>query len=284
MFSKQRKLYILFSFLLLAVILILLKSPFNLSDLWGIFFFLKEEAKTEQIYIPETKKEEIKESVSTESKIENNNQEFSQDNQEVKKGENKTSINQLNHFVPFISQAPLGKWDGLHEEACEETSLLMAYHFKQGDKLVLSKDAESDIQKISAFTKNIFPKKDDLNVDELKEVAKKYFSYDNLIIIDNPKAEDIEREIVNNSIIIAPIAGRLLDNPFFKNPGPLYHMLVITGFDKNNKIFITQDPGTKRGKDFKYSYDVILNSLHDFLDTKENILIGEKRILVIPKS
>ena len=37
--------------------------------------------------------------------------------------------------VPFTSQAPFGKWDAYHEEACEEASLVMIEYYLQNKKL-----------------------------------------------------------------------------------------------------------------------------------------------------
>ncbi len=128
-----------------------------------------------------------------------------------------------------------------------------------------------------------FSNKDDLNIFELKKLAEDYFKLKNLKIIENPQIKDLENELALGNLIIAPMAGRKLNNPFFKNPGPLYHMLVLSGYDRNKKIFITQDPGTKRGSDFIYSYETILEALHDFTDKKENIESGEKRILVFQR-
>ncbi len=187
----------------------------------------------------------------------------------------------INNPAPFIIQAPLGNWDQLHEEACEETSLLIAHYFLEKKKIILSKEAEEAIQKLSSYTKNVFPKKDDLTIEELKIIAEKFFNHQNWKIINNPDILTIKRELSRGNIIIAPMAGRELHNPFYKNPGPLYHMLIISGYDENKKIFITQDPGTKKGKDFPYPFEKIMVSLHDFPGQKEKIKEGEKRILIV---
>ncbi len=270
------------------------KSPFfpkNFSDLGEIFSFLKEEVgeKTEIITPINQNTSFNKESFYKETIPQNQN--INQSSQNTNSNENEKIIlkeiiipKQINHYLPFTSQAPLGEWDSLHEEACEEASLLMAHYFIKGDKLILSREAEDDLQKLIYFTKEVYPKKEDININELKEVAKQYYKYDNFEIITNPTIFKIEEVLSNNSIIIAPMAGRILNNPYFKNPGPLYHMLIISGFDKEKNIFITQDPGTKRGKDFTYSVDTLMDALHDFPGKKEQINKGEKKILVIPKS
>jgi hypothetical protein len=41
-------------------------------------------------------------------------------------------------------------------------------------------------------------------------------------------------------------------------------MLVVTGFDWATAEFITNEPGTKRGKDYRYDYETIQTSLRDY--------------------
>ena len=41
-------------------------------------------------------------------------------------------------------------------------------------------------------------------------------------------------------------------------------MLVISGYDDERNEFITQEPGTKFGLDFRYSFAIIMNAYHDY--------------------
>jgi len=209
------------------------------------------------------------------------------DNQEnIQKNDvnNNNLPDQINHPVPFTPQAPFGKWDQLHEEACEEASLAMAHYFLDKREMVFSNEAEKDIQDLTKFAKDVFPDKEDLNVQDLKTVAEKKYGYKNWKIVNNPDAQDIKNILAAGDIIVAPMAGRELGNPFFKQPGPLYHMLVISGYDNKEGIFITQDPGTKRGKNYKYKFNTLLKALHDFPGDKNKINQGPTRILVVLKN
>src|SRR4051812_31356206 len=52
--------------------------------------------------------------------------------------------------IPFSPQAPTANWDALHEEACEEMSLIMVRHFLE--KSPLSRDqAETEVQDLIAW-------------------------------------------------------------------------------------------------------------------------------------
>lgn len=184
----------------------------------------------------------------------------------------------VNNFVPFTPQAPFGKWDQLHEEACEEASLVMAHYFIEGRELVLSKEAEKDIQDLTKYIK-----KDDISVGELKKIAQDYYKHTDWKIIEKPNTIDIKKELAQGNIIIIPLAGREIGNPYYKQPGPLYHMLVINGYNDKKSVFITQDPGTKRGKNYEYKYDTLLNANHDWTGDKNKIKEGVSRILIVGK-
>lgn len=96
--------------------------------------------------------------------------------------------------------------------------------------------------------------------------------------------EDIKKELAKGNPVIVPTAGRLLSNPYFTPPGPLYHMLLIKGYSTTSTTteFITHDPGTIRGANFVYSYQTLETSIHD-LESKdlENITNGRSAMISI---
>ena len=61
--------------------------------------------------------------------------------------------------------------------------------------------------------------------------------------------------------MLVPTAGRELGNPYYKQPGPIYHFLVIRGY--TSKYLITNDVGTRRGEEYKYKFDILINAVHD---------------------
>jgi len=188
----------------------------------------------------------------------------------------------INNYVPYTSQAPFANWDKLHDEACEEASLAMAHYYLDKRDVVLSKEAEKDIQFIASKTKGGgIP---DLTVEEVNQAAKDLYGYSNWKIVDKPTLQQIEIELAKGNLIIIPLAGREIGNPYYRSPGPLYHMLVISGYDNKKGIFITQDPGTKRGKNFEYKFNTLLKANHDAMGGDEhNIDQGPAKILVVVK-
>ncbi|MDA3814887.1 MAG: hypothetical protein PF549_00795 [Patescibacteria group bacterium] len=182
--------------------------------------------------------------------------------------------------TPFISQAPFGVWDELHDEACEEASIIIANGFLNNVKEISNQKAEKEILALVDWQMKEYGEHKDLILKEIQSMALGF--YDNEFEISDDINEDAFKKILaNDKIIIAPVAGREIGNPFFTPPGPLYHVLVIIGYDEEAGEFITNDPGTKRGAGFRYSYEILLESIHDFPGKKEEILEGKARVLIL---
>lgn len=180
--------------------------------------------------------------------------------------------------VLFTSQSPFGVWDERHEEACEEASLLMVAKYLSGG-LLTPEISEKELQAMIDFQIKEYGEYKDSNMKELAQLASDFYSIDNLEVVYDFKKEDLKKELAKGNPIIVPTAGRLLGNPFFTPPGPLYHNVVLVGYDGNN--IITNDPGTKRGEGYVYDIDVLYNAIHDFTGKKEDIEEGRKAMIVI---
>jgi hypothetical protein len=118
-------------------------------------------------------------------------------------------------------------------------------------------------------------------------MAREYFEF-NAELDSDVTVDNIKKHISNNKIVIGPAAGQMLGNPYFTGLGPVYHMLVIRGYTEDS--FITNDPGTKRGKEFLYKYGTLINAIHDWplttggdsqSVTPEVMATGEKVMIVV---
>lgn len=178
--------------------------------------------------------------------------------------------------MPFQPQAPFRNWDPLHEEACEEASLLLVHHYLS-EKPLTEARMEEEIQELVAWEES-HGYEIDVTIAELAVIAQQKYGY-RTRILENVTAETLEAELAQGNPVIAPFAGRDLGNPYFSGEGPWYHMLVVIGFDDDE--FITNDVGTRRGKQYRYRKDVLLNALHDWNGVKEEIRGGAKRALVL---
>lgn len=196
-----------------------------------------------------------------------------------KENEAKTKIpEKIRRDVSFVSQSPFASWDELHEEACEEASLIMVKYHLDGKSLTKQK-MEDEIQKMVDYQNKKYGDYKDSDMSQLKEIAEDYYKIKNIKIIKNFTKEDIKKYLTRG-LIIAPTAGRELGNPNFTPPGPLYHNLVLIGY--NGDTIITNDPGTRKGKDYVYDIDLLYDAIHDFPGSKNKILQGERVMLVFP--
>lgn len=180
--------------------------------------------------------------------------------------------------VPFTTQAPFANWDEFHEEACEEASLIMVKYFL--DKKALSPEiAEKEIQALIKFQLKEYGDYKDSSAQELVGLADDYYGIKNLKVIYDFSKDDLKKYLSLGKPIIIPAAGRLLGNPNFKAPGPLYHNLVLIGYNKD--VIITNDPGTRKGEGYTYNLNILYKAIHDFSGKVEEIEKGRKAMIVI---
>jgi hypothetical protein len=180
--------------------------------------------------------------------------------------------------VPFTSQAPFGKWDVYHEEACEEASLLMVAYFVKNKKLTPAV-AEKELQALIAYEIENTKKYEDSTAEEVVRLGAQYCGLKNLRVIYDFSREDLKKYLAQGSPIIIPAAGRLLGNPNFTPPGPLYHNLVLIGYE--NDTIITNDPGTRKGEKYRYNIETLYGAIHDFPGDKNQIEKGRKAMVVL---
>lgn len=184
-----------------------------------------------------------------------------------------------NLAVPFTSQAPYANWDVVHEDTCEEAAVYMVAQYYAGVSGVLDpKIADTALlDMVDAETKaGLEPS---VTAAELGTFSESYFGTMTATIIDDPTVDQIKTYIAAGTPVVALAAGQELGNPFYSGEGPLYHLFVIRGYDAEN--FITNDPGTRRGENYMYKYDVVMDALGDWNDGDP--VHGIKRILVLEK-
>jgi hypothetical protein len=166
--------------------------------------------------------------------------------------------------VPFTSQAPSGHWsDARQEYGCEEASSLMAWHWLRGETL-LPAQAEQEIINMSDWQLENYGEFRDRSAADTTQMFKEYFGYSNVSISYNISTQDIKTELDLGNLVIVPVNGQKLKNPYFTPPGPIQHMLVVRGYDDGTREFITNDPGTRSGEAFRYSYQNLSGSLQDY--------------------
>ncbi len=196
-------------------------------------------------------------------------------------------------LVPFVVQAPFAEWDELHKEACEEAVLIIANAWLNNQELT-KEQADEQILDLVKWQEDNWGGHYDLNASETVRLANQYFGIERIYTTKVDSIDNVKYELSKGNIVIVPMAGRLLKNPYYRQPGPPYHMLVAKGYNK--KGIITNDPGTRLGADFIYSDDIFFEAIHDwpfsldeikFLSKDEKAeevrLQGEKVMIVVEK-
>lgn len=186
--------------------------------------------------------------------------------------------------APFTSQAPLGHWsDPRQENGCEEASALMAMAFARGAKLSPI-SAEKEIIAIADYETEIYGDFHDTSAeDTVRRIFKGYYKYNNAEAVSGIGIEDIKKELFDGNLVIVPVNGQKIKNPFYTPPGPLEHMLVVIGYDNATKEFITNDPGTRRGEKYRYSEDILGAALMDYPTGIHQIITEVKTAMIIVK-
>jgi hypothetical protein len=84
-------------------------------------------------------------------------------------------------------------------------------------------------------------------------------------------------------LVIVSVDGRKLGNPYYTQPGPSHHKVVIIGHDPDNGEFITNDPGTSRGKQYRYPEQILFNAIHDYLTGNDLPLPPRRTAMIVVK-
>ncbi len=179
--------------------------------------------------------------------------------------------------VPFVSQAPEKNWDEPWMNACEEASILMV-------DLFYSKSPAITVQEMKNRILNILEVKGreiEFSLDESLETISELIEHLNLgwktRIIEDPTLKEMVLELENGRPIIVPVYAPELNNPLYTPPGPDYHVVVLTGYNQSTSIFTANDPGSQFGEKIEFSYEVLMDSIHDLFP--EDYDSGSKRVL-----
>ncbi|MCR4278916.1 MAG: C39 family peptidase [bacterium] len=188
--------------------------------------------------------------------------------------------NSVNLDVPFTSQAPNADWSLPYQEACEEASAIMVDGYYKGmSGKIDPAEADRKIQSLTLYEKSSYGFYEDTTAEETARFIRDYFGYTDVLVRPFSSVEDLKRPLALGYPVMIPSAGQLLGNPNFSGDGPPYHMIVLRGYTQN--VFITNDPGTRRGESYTYSYDTILKSAHDWTGDKNTVQQGARVMIVI---
>jgi len=182
--------------------------------------------------------------------------------------------------VPFLCQAPFGDWSEPWQDGCEEASIIMAMHYVKGDQ-VTRQSGNQEILELVRYQEDNYGGHFDLTAEQAVKLVKDYYQFNQIELRYKFTVNDVKDELAKGNIVIAPMAGRLLGNPFYTPPGPAYHYMLFRGYDERSGEFITNDCGTRRGQNYRYKYRVAFNAIHDWTGSKATINQGRKALIVV---
>jgi hypothetical protein len=187
--------------------------------------------------------------------------------------------------VPFTPQAPTGNWDDVKQgNGCEEASILMVYSWIKGLE-INPNEAGEEIEKISDFSLKLLGHFHDISNEDTIKLMKEYFKYDKVSLQTEISLEIIKNQLAQEKILIVAINGDKLNNPNYQIPKPANHKIVIVGYDDTTQEFITNDPGTSKGKGFRYKYEQLFDSITDYpTGYRESFDQEIKSMIVIDKN
>src|SRR3989344_252942 len=167
--------------------------------------------------------------------------------------------------VPFTSQAPSGQWSDLRfQDGCEEASLIMAMRWIRHSPIT-AEDAESEIIAMSSFEERTYgPEIYDRSAKDTAQLMRDYYKYKNVSVKNDVLVKDIVSELAQGNLVIVPVDGQKLKNPYYTAPGPVMHMLVVIGYDTAKRQLITNDPGTRHGKQYRYDMALFESAMRDY--------------------
>lgn len=174
----------------------------------------------------------------------------------------------------FYSQAPTWNWNQPYQDYCEEASIILWLNCLEWKNVWLN-EYLSQLDGLWAYEqKNWYEK--DVSMEEIKKILlKKYWKESK--IIKNPTFDKIKKILDKWHLMIVWVAGQQLWNPYYSWDGPIYHVVLVVGYDWNN--IITHDVWISKWENYRYDNKHFINSIHNW--SKENILEWEKVILEI---
>ncbi len=181
--------------------------------------------------------------------------------------------------VPFAVQAPGGLWENpRYQDGCEEVSLLMAFSWLGGKEI---ENSTLDLDTISYAMEERLGTFYDTSIEDTFLFAYEYLEGENVFLKKDVTKDDIIKELMEGHIVALTVNGQKLHNPHFTSPGPLYHMIIIRGYDPETEEFIANDPGTQYGKGYRYQEDLLFFAMHNYKTGKKNTIYPDEKSMIV---
>ena len=152
-----------------------------------------------------------------------------------------------------------------------------AYFSGDTRKVIPAREVEKEISILTQWEESHFGYHLDTTALETAEMIRSVYGL-KVSIVNNFTEKEIKEALSANKVIIIPVNGRKLGNPNYKQPGPIYHMLVIRGYTATK--IITNDSGTRNGENYSYLFSTINNATADW-DHATNTIDESKSVMIV---
>ena len=185
----------------------------------------------------------------------------------------------VNLNVPIVYQAPLNVWDDKHDDACEEASILMVQSFLLGHVSLTRQEMEDKIMALIDYQMDALGYFESTNAELTAQIMREYLDFERVAVLPINSIDDIRRQLAAGRPVIIPADGKALKNPNFRGDGPVYHMLVAKGYTETH--IIVHDPGTRRGANWMYTNEIVMESLADWVPEDHNVDRSKRYMIVV---
>lgn len=187
------------------------------------------------------------------------------------------------HVASFVPQAPFGEWwDRRQDEGCEEASALMAVNWARGGGPIDYGDARDAIIGAAEYEDATYGSYEDTSVaDTAQRIFREYFGFDDIEVRTGIGANDIAAALRSGSIVVVGVNARKLENPWYSQPAPIQHMVVVVGYDPLADEFVVHDPGTRNGNSMRFDATVLERALLDYPTGYRETLVPRPASMII---
>ncbi|MDQ6773600.1 MAG: C39 family peptidase [Candidatus Dormibacteraeota bacterium] len=162
--------------------------------------------------------------------------------------------------VPFTSQFPFQASNhAFYEDFCEAAGTLMAGAYWSGDQRAQIPGSEADtrMRAIVAYERASWPGQLNLSLADMGQSATHFFGLQSQIVPLDLNV--IEQQLADGRPVIIPLMTHVNGAPI--NPGygrlPVYHVLVLIGYDKAQGLVYTNDAGLYNGGHLPYRWSTL---------------------------
>lgn len=176
----------------------------------------------------------------------------------------------LGNSLPFTVQSPLGIWKDPWDSFAEEACAYMAYLWANNLNIESREITAQALLAIKEWEEGNLGIYKDTTLEQTLQVLNTFYNLSAEISYE-VNLETIIKHLDDGKILIVPVQN--FENPYYAEPGPVFHSLLIYEYEAEN--FIVNDPGTIRGEAAAYNMQKTLESIQD--------LNGEVRMIVISR-